>query len=292
MDPTRLFGGISSLARVVDPRSPSNRFALLAAGLGAVLGAVATLLLTDLSVGAALLRGVAYGIGAFLAWAIARELDPDDPIAARNTVFAYAVAAWAGVPALAATLALLLTARVVVRTTGRAPTRWDLAAIVVVAGFAATSSAGLVVALALAYAVFADTRLADPAAEQEHTLAAVATALVAVVVNLLSGVFWSTWRGPGWLEAVVLLAAIAAGAMLRTDAVTSRADVTGEPLHLERVQHARWLLLGTLLAAVVWTGAAGIGALAPAFSAVIGVGATAAIRARPTTSSAGGASTT
>lgn len=280
MDTSRLFGDVSSLARIVDRDRPSNRFALLAAGVGAVVGIVATLLLTDLSVMAAVFRGLSYGIAAFLAWAIGRELDPDEPAAARNAVFAYAVAAWAGPPAVFAVLALLVAARIVVRSTGRPPTRWDLAAVVVIAAFAATSPAGFVVALGLAYAVFIDTRLPDPAPEQEHTLAAAATVLVTLTVTLVSGAFWSTWRGPGWLEGLVVLLALAAATLLSTDEVNTTGDRNDEPLHPARVVHARWLVLLTALAAVLWTGASGIGAVAPAFCAVIGVGATAAIRVR------------
>lgn len=272
MDPSRLFGELSSLARTVDLRHPSNRFALLAAGVGAIAGVVGTIVLTELSVLSSLWRGVTYGIAAFLAWAVARELDPDETAAARFAVFAYAVAAWAGPPALAATLAAVLAARVVARTTGRPPTRWDLVAAAVVAGFAATTSAGFVIALALAYALYADTRLPDPAPDRDQLLGAAATATTAVIVTLATGSFWAEWRGPDVLEGLLVLAALASLTVFRIERVSSTGDLDGRPLQPERVGHARMLTLGGAMAATLWAGAGGIGDLAGVLAAVVGVG--------------------
>lgn len=272
VDPSQLFGGISSLARPVDIRHASNRFALLAAGVGLVAGVVATLLLTELGFLSSLWRGITYGVGAFLAWAVARELHPDAPAAARYGVFAYAVAAWTGPPSLAAVLAALLTARIVARTSGRAPTRWDLAAVVVVAGVAAASPVGFVVALGLAYALYIDTRLPDPAPAGDQHLVVAATALVAVVVTLASGSFWTDWRGPDLLEALVVLAALATLTVFRVGRVSSTGDLDRQPLHPERINQARTLTLGVAVAAILWAGADGIGALAPVLAALIGMG--------------------
>lgn len=281
VDPSQLFGGISSLARPVDIRHASNRFALLAAVVGLIAGAVATLLLTELGVLASFGRGIAYGVGTFLTWAVARELHPDAPAAARYGVFAYAVAAWTGPPALAATVAALLTARVVARTPGRAPTRWDLAAVVVIAGVAAAAPVGFVVALGLAYALYVDTRLPDAGPTQDQHLTAAATALVAVVVTLASGSFWTDWRGPDVLEALVVLAALATMTVFRVGPLSSTGDLDRQPLHPERVVHARRLTLGAAMAAILWAGADGVGALAPVLAAFIGVGLAAVRDALP-----------
>lgn len=272
MEYSQLYGGISSLARPVDIRHASNRFALLAAGVGLVVGVVATLLLTDLGILASLWRGISYGVGAFLAWAVGRELQPDVPAAARYAVFAYAVAAWTGPPSLAAVVAALVAARIVVRTSGRPPTRWDLAAVVVVAGIAAAAPVGFVVALGLAYALYVDTRLPDPGPAGDQHLATTATALIAVVVTLASGSFWTDWRGPDLLEAVVVLAALATIAVFRVGPVSSTGDLDRQPLRAERVAHARRLTLGVVVAAILWAGAGSVGALAPVLAALIGLG--------------------
>lgn len=281
VDPSDVFGGASSLARTVDLRSPSNRFALLAAALGVLVGAVATLLLTDLSVLGAIGRGLAYGVTAFLAWSIGRELDPDDPRTARYGVFAYAVTAWTGPPALAATVAVLLAARIVSRTSGRPPTRWDLAAVVVVAAVAALSPVGFVTGLALAYALYADTRLPDRAPEVDLHIAAAATAVVTVTVSLVAGSFWSDWRGPDVLELLVLLATLAVVAVLRIDHVDSTGDYTDRPVLAHRVMQARVLTLVTAVAAILWTGAAGVGALAGVLAAILAIGIAALAGRRP-----------
>jgi hypothetical protein len=108
---------VTGLDRAVDPRYPSNRFALLAAGLGGVIA---------WSRGATPLQTVSSAAWTFSSWSLARELDPDDAdtagVSAIGTLVALATQPdavdLAGV-ALSANGALLMAARTALNTTGR-----------------------------------------------------------------------------------------------------------------------------------------------------------------------------
>lgn len=265
----------SHIWRTVDLRVASNRFAVFAFAIVTVTATFLVAELQDVGLGTSVVGGLRYGVGAFLAWAIGRELDPDRTATARLAVLAYLVVAWLGVPDLAAVAAVLLAARVVVRTTGRPPTRVDLVVLVLVAGLAATSTAGFVAALGLAWAVHVDRRLSDPAPDREFEVAAATTAAVAIAVTMVAGAFTAEWEVPSWLTAIVLVATGVAAASLRAATVSSVADRTRAPLDIDRLTHARRLVLVVLLAAVVWSGSSAVAALAPAFAAVIGAGAVA-----------------
>ena len=73
----------SHIWRGVDPAQPSNRFALVAFAAGTVVATVVLVVGSDAGFGRALLDGLRYGVGAFLTWAVARELDPDSNASAR-----------------------------------------------------------------------------------------------------------------------------------------------------------------------------------------------------------------
>lgn len=262
----------SHLWRPLRLKVASNRFAVLAF---AVVTVIATLLnlKRDAGVFAALADGVRYGGGAFLAWAVAREVDPDRLATARIAVLVYLAVAWTGIPDLAAIAAVLLTARVIVRTTGRSPTVVDLGALVVLAGLAATSTVGLVMALGIAWALHIDRRLIDPGPDRESELAAVAAGAVAITVTIASRApFGTEWELPSLLGWLVLAATAYGATTLRATTVTSVGDRTRLPLSLERLVHGRRVVLVLLAGGLLWAGGATIGALGPVFAAVIGSG--------------------
>lgn len=262
----------SNIWRTLDLAVPSNRLAVLSLAVVTVVAGLLVAELTESGIGPALLAGVRYGVGAFLAWAVGRELDPDRIATARAAILVFLALAWLGPPDLAAGLAMLLAARVVLRSTGRAPSTFDLVILVVIAGVAATSAAGFVAALGLAWALHADRRLPAPAPDRPAEVAAAAAAALAVAVTIVAGSFLDTWTLPSWYGFVVIVAVAVAAAMLRTTAVASVADRGGEPLRLERLVHARRLTLVVVGAAVCWAGASALSALSPVLAAVLGAG--------------------
>lgn len=273
----------TALARPIDPAVASNRFVMFAS---AVVVVVATLVtsLTDPEIGVAagLGRGLRYGAGVFLCWAIARELHPDRSRAARDAVLAYLPAMFLGVPALAGVVALLFAVRLTARTTGRPPTDLDLVVLVGVAALSATSATGFVAGAALAWAVLDDGRLPDPAPQLRTQLAALAVGIAALVSSLVAGSFLTDWRTPRMLELVwIAVVAVAFVVRPRRPEVRSHADDGRTPLDPVRVSRARWLAAVTLALAVLWAGADAVPALAPAAAALIGVGTTARRFLRP-----------
>jgi hypothetical protein len=277
------FSRATALARPIDPTVASNRFAIFSSAVVVVAGTLATSLAApELGVTGALGRGLRYGVGAFLAWAIARELDPDRTRAARDAVLAYLPAMVLGTPALAGVVALLLAARITVRSTGRVPTVVDLVVLVGVAGVAATSAPGFVAAAALAWAVWDDGRLPAPAPQPRTQLAAVAVAAAALVGSVLTGSFLTGWRAPRALELVwIVVVVVAVVVRPRPTAVRAVGDDGHTPLDAARVVRARWLVVGTLAAALLWAGGDAVPALAPAAAAVVGVATTAPRSLRP-----------
>lgn len=263
-------GRLTALSRPIDLGVASNRFALFASLVIALLATVVTFA-TDPGAGAlgAGGRGIASGLGVFLAWAITREVAPDHPAAARLAVAASLPAMLLGPPALSALFVVLLALRITVRTTGRAPTRVDLGVLVVLAAFASTSTTGFIAALALAYAVHADRKLPEPARDRDHEVTAVAIVAVALASTVVSRSFLTGWDGLALGAALFVVAVIAAATRFRATA-THASDDTGEGLWLERLVHARRLLLVTLAVALLWAGGQAVAALAPAGAAIVG----------------------
>lgn len=265
---------VTALARPIDLTVPSNRLVVFASGTVAVVGTLVLWLVdAELGLAAAAGRGVRFGVGTFLAWAIARELDPDRPLSARNAVLAYLPALVLGVPALAAAAALLFAARVTLRSSGAAPTVVDLVVLVVLAGVAATSGSGFVAGLALAWAVFEDGRLPTPAPQPRTQLAAAAVAAAALTVSVVTGSFVTPWRAPGLPEVVwIALVVLAVVVRPRPLDVSSPDDRRG-PMSATRLVRARRIVLAALALALLWAGADAVPALAPAAAAFLGIGA-------------------
>lgn len=262
-------GRLTALSRPIDLALPSNRFALFAALAVTALGTIGSLS-TGHDVLAAVGRGLAYGVGAFLAWAIAREVAPDRTLVAKLAVAAYLPAMLLGLPILSGLFTLLLAVRIVVRSTGLPPTRVDLGVLVLLAIVASTTSTGFIAALALAYAVHADRKLPEPADDRTHEIVAVVIVAVALATTVVSGAFLTEWVGIAFGGAVAVAAVAAAATRFRAREVRATADLTGEGLWLERLVHARRLLLVTLAVALVWGGGEAVAGLAPAGAAVVG----------------------
>jgi len=130
----------SGLGRPLDPDSPSNRGVLvvsLAAG-AATVGARLLLGADD-----PIRAGVASASAAFEAWAIGRELDPDELSTANSAMLIAIAARGLGRPSLSATVPILLGTRLAVGTTGMRLQAIDTGTVAAAGGIAATRAAGL-----------------------------------------------------------------------------------------------------------------------------------------------------
>jgi hypothetical protein len=257
------------LPRHLALKLPSNRNAVIIGFLAAAAGfAVESGRSAD--AGSALGFAAAVGVGAFLAWAAARELDPDHPRSAEvAAVLAGAAAPAAGRPALLAVVTALLTARILARTVGLPPTPLDLVLLIGLGFAAAGTTAGWIAGLMLAFAVARDHRLPDPA-PRPALAAAFVIAAAATVGGVAAGVP-ADWDTPGRIIGVIAVIGLVAGLSLRAHLPTSVGDLTGEPLDPRRIQSGRRVTLGLATAAALAGGSSAITALTPVWAGVIGV---------------------
>lgn len=176
-----------------------------------------------------------------LAWMLIRELAPD---ARRSALIGAALAGvavtYTGRTELAALAALLLTSRILTRSTGLVPLLTDVVVVGVFAGVFARTPLAWAAALALAAAVALDTNHPDPSPDRYMWLAA-AIGVAVTVTAVLSGAVDVRWSRPDYLTLVGGLAAwILLGPASPSVAST---DDRGGPFSRERIRSARWLAL-------------------------------------------------
>ena len=171
----------SHIVRPLDAGNPWNRVILV---LTAVAGAVGALL--TLTLDRNLFLAVDAGGQTFISWAVVRELDPDRQVSAIFAAVVGGALALVGVPtAILAFVGLLMTARILVETTGRRPLVTDLAAMSVLASGISFTSLGWVMGFGLAISLYVDDRLAEDH-NRRALLAAIAGALGSSAVVTLS----------------------------------------------------------------------------------------------------------
>lgn len=252
---------ITALARTINPRLRTHQFHLAVSLLGALV-VLAVEIEQQGSMTEAWRPALNAGVTVFLAWAIAREIDPDENRTANlAAVLAVGGRLLAGPGNLAALIMLLLATRIAMRSTGLAPTMLDSFVFMPIAAFVAGQTVtGWMAALALAYAVARDHRLPQPAGRHSLVAAFVVSATASGGV-IATGAFGSGWPVPAALPLGLLAAGVVAGLFLPGYVPMSKADYTGEMLDFFRLRSARWILLGGSLLAVVGAGGPAVGGL-------------------------------
>lgn len=251
----RSLSDITHVGRIVDPRHPSNLFAVFAS-IGAGL-----LMLIFGSDG--FRAGFSTGAATFAAWAIARELDPDHPRSAQVAALLAPIAAFTvGVPTPAPLFVVLLTSRILVRTTGLPPKTTDLAVITVGAIAFADTPAGWAAGILLAFAMVRDAALPGAPPPNAGLWGAVLAIGVTVRVALADGL--GAWDAPTTWSLVALVAGLAgAVVVVRRRPVLSVGDFTKTPLEPVRVREGALFAILTGVVAFVAAGDPGIVALSP-----------------------------
>lgn len=266
---TALVSRITSLVRWLDLRLPSNRFVVLAAlvAFGAVLG-------YELYAGAEMAAGLleaALAAGAiFLAWALGRELDPDEPASAGAATIGAVLLLAGGEPNLAASLSVLVALRIVVRTTGRTPTALDLLFVTGLAAFTARTADGFPASLALPAALLVDHLLAKP---RGALWAGLAAAVAALAAAFYFGTIIPAPIAPSPLEWGLLGLAALAILTLRVPAPRSRDDRRA-PLSRQRLKLATVLAGAVGVATALFAGGHAVWALLPVWAALAAVALT------------------
>ena len=229
-----LLNRFTSIARVLDPRYPTNRAVLLLlAPAAGIAGAMALLRGSGLP---EIAHSALFGMAAALAgWAFARELAPDlERLAFLSLLLTFG----AFLTVESSSLLLLLTAQFLVRIVNRSvglPAR--VIDSVFVAGLTvwatwAGSFPGLALIGALAFGLDASMK----ERYRRHWIFAVICLAAGGLSLEMQGQWWSPESLPATAAGLLLIVVVAYGlTMWRTRRVTSPADVTGKPLSSARV---------------------------------------------------------
>ncbi len=264
----------TAIARPVDPRFPTNKAVLLIVPVVAIL----TALLAMLGFGGGAAPGSAAlgaALAAFGAWAVTRELAPDDnPAAFVAMGLAVAATLWLGPhSALPLFVALFLT-RIVNRSTGT-HARWTDS--VLVTAFVLWASVTLqdpLLGLAACIAFFLDASLDRPARFQlAFGMVCLLGSMLLVVRDGVAMPALAELEGPLlWLGLLVLTAFLFV--LFTTSKLASVGDVSGQPLNTPRVRSGMFVA-GLLAAqAPVLSGEAGVNPLLWACLASVALGRT------------------
>jgi hypothetical protein len=145
----------TAIGRAIDLSYRSNRLAVAIAAVAGLAGGIVGVVTStgwDIAIEAAVWAGASLA-----AWVTARELDHDDPRGATvAAVLAPLAVWWAGRPAFLAAVALIMAARIALRSTGLVPSILDQVGLIGLGLLAAGPTAGWVAAMVLAVALARD----------------------------------------------------------------------------------------------------------------------------------------
>lgn len=231
----------TGIGRPVDPSFPTNGAILLLASLGLVVGTLLSMRGDSGWLDGALL-GCNAAITVFLAWALTRELAPDDEVGA-FVAAALASVAWfvLGSQSLLIPMVLLVALRLVNRSTGKATEPIDALLVPPLFAFAAWAVSwplGLVGSAAFALDAVLPAALGQ--VERRHHLAMSVFLLALTTLRLVVGT--PGIQVPDRPLLLLFLAVLALGAAIFYPTPRSRGDVDGKVLVDVRVRSA--LLLG------------------------------------------------
>jgi hypothetical protein len=208
----------------------------------------------------------AAGGSVFLAWAIARELDPDHSGSAVAAMGVMAILAAAVQPPLLFAFGALTGLRLTAGTVGLPMKPTDYLSVIAIGGVVGLSDASLASALLLAAGVVvigAAGGLAIAAA------AAAVAATLTVTLAVGGGVQWAAPDGLGITLAAMATVALLLTVPARTGSATT--DVGTSAVIASRVTLARWLAWGGVIIAFAIYGGNGLLAAAPLVAGSAGV---------------------
>lgn len=260
---------ITAVGRLLDTRYPTNLAIAIVSTLVTVAGAAWQWLGgTTLLDGA--LWGISAGLAVFLAWALARELDPDhDRSAFVGAGLVLVALPFLGLPQLLPLFWIIVAIRIVNRTVGLPARPLDSLALVGL-GLWLTWQEGWIYGLATAAALFLDGWLEPPL--RRHLLLSGVVLVVAIPLAILrDGMPRGDWNSD-LLQFLYFLAGLMFLLAIETmEEVRARCDATDETVRTPRVRAAGGLGLVTGLLFTGQAGQAGLVALLPLWATMLGV---------------------
>ncbi len=260
---------ITTLARPLVPKHPTNRAIIILTVLATIL-ALALVLLDGGSFGSALRSAFSSGVTVLLTWMIGREVDPEYDLSAFVGVgLAFlAILLQTTPPALLVLGILLPILRIVNRTVGPPALRLDTAIIVVgalILVFLGRWQLALVAGAALAM----DGVLSP--AHRFHLFVSPVVVVGLALYALISGIDPAQSITLPYLLGAIAITILSIYVLINTRTLTVRADLTRRPLILTRVRAG---MIVALIAVwlYMWNGDAGVQAMSPLWMTLLGVG--------------------
>lgn len=240
--------GVSAIGRPLDPSYPSNRVAVI----GAVLAGIGFGLYNLIASEALPSSAFAAAMAVFLAWAVGREIDPDNVRTSAVAMVGAAVFSLVASPSLLLGAGVLIGTRLASGTVGLKLKSIDT---VVVISLAALLGSG-VITLAAVPLLAIGIVINDGRSHHSYLTAGIAVVSAATVFAVRQPEM--VWTAPGW-AALILLGLVVASAVLipRTRSVVSQADVREGGLSGWRIDVSRIGLAATIVLAVVLAGNVG-----------------------------------
>ena len=241
-----------TLGRPLDLKYPSNAFIIFFAAasfLGFGLASVFS--------GGSALDSLAFGfrvfLSVFLAWAIGREIDPDQSLTAALAAVGQVVVIWfIDVPSLLLSFWALFTFRVLNRTTGLKAGYGDTVLATAISAWVGYQLSWVIPAAAAAV-FLADSFLKEP--NRIHLVTGTLLAGEAVYLLVPDPGVWSGFINyPVKLGLVIGISVAFLFVIYRSRKVKSVGDETGEPLAARRVQLTQLICLLVAILFPLWAG--------------------------------------
>ena len=231
------FRRFSSILRVPDPSQPAERAVLIALPVAALAGVAWSLAADSPAIGVALQRGGVMLLGTYGAWALARELLPDDRAAALvSFALAFFTCLALARPSLLTLFATLGLVRIVNRSSGLAARMPDSVAVAALVVWAVYATASPWFAAVGALGFLLDATLRRPLQRELLFMLVCGVAMVAYIVD--HDVAWLEPVPPArlmeWLAVIALVLFSLHLLLLRQ--VDANGDAGGERLDVERVR--------------------------------------------------------
>ena len=260
----------SGIGRPLDPNYPTNRAIVAVAVLVGLVGGAVQLFIT----GSGLLDSFVWSVeaagGVFLAWALSRELDPDNEMSAFVSAGLWILSlAVINAPRLLALLWFLWSLRIVNRTSGLAAKPLDSVLFLTLGSWLAFQTSGIYIVMTAV--VFVLDGLLEPANRRQYIFAGLSALPGLALFLALDALFAAFQFSRGVIVPLVVIAILFASVIASYRRVEVRGDYTGEPLDPTRVRAAQLIALITALLVGLLRGISGVASLLPLWSAFLGV---------------------
>jgi hypothetical protein len=261
-------GKSSAITRSIDLAYPTNK-AIVIISLFFFLGILFIQFISGKDLYSALYSGLRGGGSVFLAWALAREIDPDNELSA----FVAAFLVFTGFllfpsPLLLVLVLEILLLRIINRSTGMPSKILDSFAVLLLSGWISFQESWIF-GLFAALAFFLDSFLPKP--NQKNLFFGSAALIVSILTFADNAGKENVFLDANLGLFVLIVTLLFISNTLSSSKIKSTGDLTGKPLDPLRVQAAQLAALLNASLFAFLTGLAGIESLMPLWAAILGI---------------------